>query len=61
MKGTPIEVAEAIADRFLRIPRESLDYMYHVGVAGLLDLYGATREQKPNIFAGLSTPVTAKS
>lgn len=46
MKGTPLEVAEAIAARFLRIPRESLDYMYHVGLAGLLDLYGATREQK---------------
>ena len=42
----PLEVAEAIAARFMKIPRKALDYMYSVGLRGILDLYEATKEQK---------------
>jgi rhamnogalacturonyl hydrolase YesR len=42
----PLDVAAAIAARFMKIQRESLDYMYGVGLRGILDLYEATQDRK---------------
>jgi rhamnogalacturonyl hydrolase YesR len=39
-------VAIAIADRFMKIQFRNPDYMFDVGLAGLLDVYEATREQR---------------
>jgi len=43
---TPLEVATLIAKRFMRIDPPRSTYMYHLGLAALIDLYEATRDEK---------------
>ena len=46
-KRSPLETAEAIAERFMKIaPPVPPTYMYNIGVSGILDLWEATQEQR---------------
>mgnify|MGYP005835790083 CR=1 FL=1 len=42
----PLELAVAIAERFMKIHPPPRTYMYHFGLLGLLHLWEATREQR---------------
>ena len=43
---SPLDVARAIAGRFMKIRHANPDYMRSVGMSGILELYGVTKEQR---------------
>jgi rhamnogalacturonyl hydrolase YesR len=45
-RRTPLEIAEAIARRFMKIYPPPTSYMYGVGMRGILNLYRSTRNEK---------------